>query len=817
MRFKLAGWAVLIVMVVALDVSAQTPRVVRQSGVVRDGAGQPRAGAVTLTFGIYAEAEGGAPLWTEVQGVTLDSQGRYAVALGALAPEGLPLALFTSGEARWLGVAVDGGVELRRIALLSVPYALQAADAETVAGKPLSAFVLAGDTTGTGADGLTYMNPKLLQGAVAGVTPLASSGSPGYLGVFTNSTDLGNSIMFQSGTSIGVNTTAPLAAFHTMATAAPGAFFDVYSNALGALPVVYRAARGTPGAPTAVQTDDILGGLAVRGYGATGFSGGQGQVMFRAAEPWTDAAHGTYLQLTTTPLGSASWAERMRISPAGNVGIGTTSPSARLHVAGDLLFENKWRTETTTVNPGAVPGPPNLIGGFLGTGSGGATPGNRVTAGVVGATIGGGGFNGTVAFSTWTISGDASNRVTDGFGTVGGGFGNRAGNYDASGDNALWATVGGGRDNVASGEHAIVGGGYANRASGKLSTAGGGLSSIASGFEATVGGGHWNNATGEKATVGGGKENVASGFAATVPGGDFNTALGDYSFAAGRQAKAMHSGTFVWGDSTVADFASTGNDQFVIRASGGVGIGTNAPQQTLHVDGTEILSTGLQSGFKFRERGSTSIADDWVWYSSGNVARLWRHAAGEVLTVTGAGVVAINGLGAAGSTALCRNAVNEISTCSSSIRYKQNVSPFHQGLSLITHLRPVSFEWRANHQADVGLVAEEVNTVEPLLTFRNDNGEIEGVKYNQLSAVFINAFKEQQEQIQQQQELVTRQQDQTRQQSAVLRAQQEQLDALKTLVCGSQDIIAVLKAENTSLDARLRALELALKQSQARQ
>jgi hypothetical protein len=153
MRLTLTVWLVLMAMVVALDVSAQTPRVVRQSGVVRDGAGQPRAGAATLTFGIYAEAEGGAPLWTEVQAVTLDRQGRYAVALGALAPEGLPLALFTSGEARWLGVAVDGGAELPRIALLSVPYALKAADAETVAGKPLSAFVLAGDTTGTGDAG----------------------------------------------------------------------------------------------------------------------------------------------------------------------------------------------------------------------------------------------------------------------------------------------------------------------------------------------------------------------------------------------------------------------------------------------------------------------------------------------------------------------------------------------------------------------------------------------------------------------------------------------------------------------------------------
>ncbi len=100
--------------------------------------------------------------------------------------------------------------------------------------------------------------------------------------------------------------------------------------------MVYRAARGTPAAPTAVQTDDILGGLAVRGYGATTFSAGRGQVMFKAAENWTDSANGTYLQFTTTPLGAADWAERMRITPDGYVGIGTTSPAQMLSVAGTI-------------------------------------------------------------------------------------------------------------------------------------------------------------------------------------------------------------------------------------------------------------------------------------------------------------------------------------------------------------------------------------------------------------------------------------------------------------------------------------------------
>jgi hypothetical protein len=54
--------------------------------------------------------------------------------------------------------------------------------------------------------------------------------------------------------------------------------------------------------------------------------------MFRAAEPWTDAAHGTYLSLTTTPIGGVTWTERVRIAPYGYVGLGTATPLFPLDV-----------------------------------------------------------------------------------------------------------------------------------------------------------------------------------------------------------------------------------------------------------------------------------------------------------------------------------------------------------------------------------------------------------------------------------------------------------------------------------------------------
>jgi hypothetical protein len=55
-----------------------------------------------------------------------------------------------------------------------------------------------------------------------------------------------------------------------------------------------------------------------------------------------------------------------------------------------------------------------------------------------------------------------------------------------------------------------------------------------------------------------------------IPGGMLNNASGDYSFAAGTAANAIHKGAFVWADSQSGLFNSTANNQFNVRASGGV-------------------------------------------------------------------------------------------------------------------------------------------------------------------------------------------------------------------------------------------------------
>ncbi len=130
MKFRTAsvavGFLALVLSLVQLTVQltfAQTPaqpasalpRLVRLGGSVRDLNGTPLTGVVGVTFALYSEQTGGAALWMETQNVTADGNGHYTALLGSTKPEGLPAELFTSEQARWVGVQVSGQPEQPRV------------------------------------------------------------------------------------------------------------------------------------------------------------------------------------------------------------------------------------------------------------------------------------------------------------------------------------------------------------------------------------------------------------------------------------------------------------------------------------------------------------------------------------------------------------------------------------------------------------------------------------------------------------------------------------------------------------------------------
>jgi hypothetical protein len=185
---------------------AVLPRQVRFNGVLEDGSGQPLSGVQGVTFALYAEQTGGAPLWLETQNVTADAAGRYTVLLGSMRADGLPQDLFTSNTARWLAVSVNG-VESARVLLVSVPYAMKAGDAETLGGLPASAYVLSPSAAGTDSAGLTKSAPPTA--AATDGLPTAAAGTAGNIAKFdVDGTTLVNSLITENGSNIGVDNVA---------------------------------------------------------------------------------------------------------------------------------------------------------------------------------------------------------------------------------------------------------------------------------------------------------------------------------------------------------------------------------------------------------------------------------------------------------------------------------------------------------------------------------------------------------------------------------------------------------------------------------
>lgn len=265
--------------------------------------------------------------------------------------------------------------------------------------------------------------------------------------------------------------------------------------------------------------------------------------------------------ITATPY--AVHTRGLTVDTAENVGVKTDTPTEALHVAGNLRVDG-W------IGTDASAGPDQPVDFFVN--------GNR------GLRIE-----------------HAENRNGAPFPNVIGGA-----SSNTAGVTAWGVTVGGGEGNTASGAQATISGGGNN---------------TVDGVYATIGGGNFNTASGSRSTVCGGSANTATGGWSTIPGGMSNSAGGGYSLAAGQRASVRvgDSGTFVWSDSTTTSpnfFTSTGPNQFLINATGGVGIGTNRPSEQLDVSGNIHASGTIASGNSITIDGTT----DTITASTGTIS-----------------------------------------------------------------------------------------------------------------------------------------------------------------------------------------------------
>ena len=384
------------------------PRLVRYAGVARDLDGKPLSGVVGITFSLYAEQSGDAPLWVETQNVQADGSGHYAVLLGSTKPDGLPAELFASEQARWIGVQVEQQAEQPRTLLVSAPYALKAGDAETLGGLPPSAFLrAASEDAKTPNRAPASSGPASAAVAATGnsrdakpSSPVTTSGGTAKtIPMFTTATNIQNSILTQTGTT-ELNATG--------------------SAAADSAPIIWLKNNA------AVQAGSTGNSIDLRfSPDKTGTVAKPG-AFIRAQE--TGSGHtSTSLQFGTLAQGGSTASERMRITASGLVGIGTVIPASSLEVDSQSISLTAISAFGATAAPGSLKNGSDGLTSTGGTGddtnhdTGQAVGGDGVVA-TAGDADGFGG-NGVVGAGGIGAASDGVGGIFNGGNSVAGGDG----------------------------------------------------------------------------------------------------------------------------------------------------------------------------------------------------------------------------------------------------------------------------------------------------------------------------------------------------------------------------------------------------------
>lgn len=319
----------------------------------------------------------------------------------------------------------------------------------------------------------------------------------------------------------------------------------------------------------------------------------------------------------------------------------------------------------------------------------------------------------------------------------------------------------------------------------------------------------------------------ASAIAANSAQIAFNSA-GTADFAMGTsQGSAGNS------DFSIYNYGTASNAFTIQQSTGNIGIGTPSPGTSLHLRSAsttgfaiQMENTSTAKRLYIGNYGTVGAGNHWPGRDSANTSFLYSEnslvfntpggiyfsgsTTAEHMRIQSNGLVVVdnslsvggdvsanrvvlnNPTGFPGATALCVTPTGPpyvIVLCASSLRFKTNLGTFKSGLELINRLRPITFNWKDGGMKDFGLAAEDVAKAEPLLATYDSKGVVQGVKYDRIGVVLINAVKEQQAEIEEQQKTIRAQQAEIEQ----LKKKVAEIDALKALVCSGNLTAAMCK------------------------
>jgi hypothetical protein len=328
MKTKLLSFVVpLLAVGVFVISSAQVPDMINYQGVLTASDGSPIDTTVQMMFRMYADSTTSTYLWTETHGSVRVEGGTFNVLLGS--GTSIPDSVF-SGSIRYLGLTVGSDSEMTpRRPLVSVGYAFRSEHADTadyaLVGAADSDWVIQGDTIyhmpGNVGIGTASPTEKLdvtgnihASGTIRSGNSIAIDGINDKITATSGKIDFDNEDLVTTG-KVGIGTTSPdvRTELHVADSSSGIAPTEYYGQAVGVFESYHT--------PT-IQLLGPDGGCIYFGHSSSGFAA-DGGIYYSPSflsRGFSFRTGGNY--------------DRMVIDSSGNVGVGTTAPSDKLHVNG---------------------------------------------------------------------------------------------------------------------------------------------------------------------------------------------------------------------------------------------------------------------------------------------------------------------------------------------------------------------------------------------------------------------------------------------------------------------------------------------------
>ncbi len=787
------------------------PNLIRYSGTLKDEQGSPLTTS-GITFAIYKQQDGGAPIWVETQNVTPDARGQYSVLLGSATGTGVPADLFSQEEQRWLGVQVQGQAEEARVLLVSVPYAFKAHEAETLSGRSASDFVLAKDlnasqmafgtssvnrTGSSNSDASSLGQTRdSLTAASQGPTNFSGSTSDQVVGVSQSGTGYG---IFASTTNTG-SSTAVLGAI-------PGAGVAIFGQGNSTTAQSYGV-EGTTASAIGIGILGFATGSTGSTYGVKGYANSISGTGVRGLAMSPSGITYGVSGAVASPSGTGLWGQSQANSGGTGVwgqALATTGPAAGVMAnassnAGSAVFATESSITGTTYGLNATVQSPSGTAAWLQNTAGGTLlraatgpinnpitkfsvdgSGNVTAAGIFAGNGSGltgvpltGGSTLYIQNNTTLQSGTSYN--IDGSGTVGGTLTGKAvntqTNYQIGGNAVLSVGV-----PVSSEKNLFVG-----RFAGANNT--GDLNLFVgedTGYTNTSGSG--NTFLGVEAGYSNdsGDNNTYLGFqSGLVSTGSNNVYLGPSVAYGGYPGDSGNNNTYL--GYAAAYNNTTGSNNAYLGYMAGFNNGTGSSNVYVSSQGTSGESNVIRIGTQGGSDGQQNAA----------------FIAGVYGSTSSAGVpVYVNSDG-------------QLGTLTSSLRFKEYVRDMGDTTSDLLKLRPVTFFYKPEYEKgprtpQYGLIAEEVEQVFPQLVAYDSDGKPYTVRYQYLAPMLLNELQKQYHRVDHQATLITEQQEQIQTQHKQLGAQQEQIHSLQERLSRLESLVGqqIKAKESKALNASL--------------